>query len=267
MPDKPKGRMYSRYRTDSQGRTAPSAPSARVEPEEKASPLDRLPGVGKGYSEYKFLEECGTRFGISHLTLDRLFDRVELKTIEGIDRRFSNVQLLRVGACGAARAKQYEEAIAANGLMEVDDYSLETALMLKPVGTIEQFLDQFRHAAPIRDVLSMIQRDVPITAELLQQKPDVAELVVLFRELVDADVDLLLTVPRNKRTEAIQEITRLGLQCVHKLRHMVVAARAATRQRGRNIDLGDVPPPGTRPRITGGNLGRRLRGLPPRREK
>lgn len=217
---------------------APSTPDAGVE----------------GRSAFQLLEESGKQLGIAQLSLNRIFDRMERRTLEDLQRRFARVQWQRVALCGRARISEYEGVIAETPLIEITPQVLETALLLKPVDTIEVCLEQNQNIAAIREMLAIIRSDLPITEALVNKKPNLAEAVVLFRKIIEADVALILSTPASQRQDVFLETVEWGQACFARIQDMYFNARRSRKMQGERVVPLSERVLDERPRITKENI-------------
>lgn len=204
-------------------------------------------------SEFKAFEETSLRLGLSRFTLNQIFDRRKGKRLDAFERRCQTTQLMRIGLCGKGGVRACEEAVGMP-LMDLPAETLEFMLTLKPVNTVELFMEQNRNVAAIRDALAWVANGQSISEELFHQRASVAEIVILFRKLVQMDVNLLLNVKEEFRPLAIRETVKLGMDCLKRLRALVMSTRT-----GGKIRAGRVVPmrsarPDRPPRITKENV-------------
>jgi len=234
--------------------------------------LERTTGISaetSGRSLFQLLEESAKRLGIAQLSLNRIFDRMERRTLDDLQRRFARVQWQRVALCGRARIREYESLIAETPILEMPPRVVETALLLKPVDTLEVCLEQNLNIAAIREMLAIIQSDLPITETLANKKPSVAEAVVLFRKIIETDVALILSTRAARRQEMFRETAQWGQACFARIQGLCFNARRTRKMKGeRAVPLRERVLD-ERPRITKENIkqftgapGRPRRGQP-----
>ncbi len=189
----------------------------------------------EGRSAFKRLEESGKKLGIAQLSLNRIFDRMERRSLEELQRRFARVQWERVAHCGRLRIRDYESVAAESPILEFPPKILETALILKPVDTLELALEQNQSISTIRETLGIIRSNLPVTENLVYKKPLVAETVVLFRQIIEADVSLILSNTASEREQFIQETVGWGQACFTRMQNMYFDAQRNPKMQGERV--------------------------------
>jgi hypothetical protein len=258
MSEEEKRGMYSRRNGASQHGTMGTRASQGTPGPSTTSPSGNWQGgaTKPPQTEFALLQECGSRLGVSRMTLTRLYDRAELKAMDDVEKRLTSIQLARLGACGTERARAYEQLDETRNLMEYDEETMAAALTVKPVDTVEQFLDLNSGMAPVREALEMVKACTPITPDLIEEKPEVAELVVLFQELLEQDVDLILSSQRQNRNLSMRTMRELGERCIQLCRKLTLEAKRTTRRSQLAQPEDNTPMPEEPPkRITKSSMG------------
>ncbi len=212
MPDESNTRMYSRRGGDEgPQRPVPGGPSK----EQAGSP------AGPARQQYEASMERLHERGVSHLTLGVLIDRVHLEQTPDLENQVAAAQMARMGSCGVAKAKEFEDKSRYVSLAEMDEQLLDTALQLKPVNTLEQLLELHGTCPEIRQAHQCVLEKTTLDAQMARERPDMVALVVAFRALVDSDAAFLVMKSPARRREQLERVRELARDCHGMIRKLM----------------------------------------------